>query len=56
MSRIDGIVVAEENREVVMEGWRQEEQMMIEKEMKVCILYSWKHSRVKTFAVATVCL
>ena len=38
MSRIDGIVVAEENREVVMEGWRQEEQMMIEKEMKVCIL------------------
>ena len=53
MSRIDGIVVAEENREVVMEGWRQEEQMMIEKEMKVCILilYSWKHSRLKMFAV-----
>ena len=51
MSRIDGIVVAEENREVVIEGWRQEEQMMIEKEMKVCILYSWKHSRLKMFAV-----
>ena len=33
--RIDGIVVAEENKELLMEKWRQEEQMMIEKEMKV---------------------
>jgi hypothetical protein len=28
-------VVAEENEEMLMEAWRQEEQMMIEKEMKV---------------------
>ena len=33
--RIDGVVVAEENQELLMEAWRQEEQMMIEKEMKV---------------------
>ena len=30
-------VVAEENEELLIEAWRQEEQMMIEKEMKVCV-------------------
>ena len=39
-------VVAEENEELLMEAWRQDEQMMIEKEMKAdtsliyCILYN----------------
>lgn len=32
---IEGIVVAEENRELLMEAWTQEEQLIIEKEMKV---------------------
>jgi xeroderma pigmentosum group C-complementing protein len=31
---IDGIVVAQENEEVLMEAWRQEEQMAIEREIK----------------------
>ena len=33
--RIEGIVVAQENEEVLLEAWRQEEQIIIEKEMKV---------------------
>lgn len=36
--RIDGIVVAQENEEVLLEAWRQEEQLLIEKQMKV-----WLH-------------
>ena len=32
-------MVAEENEEMLMEAWRQEEQMMIEKEMKVGVRY-----------------
>ncbi|CAI8012362.1 DNA repair protein complementing XP-C cells homolog [Geodia barretti] len=42
---IDGIVVAEESEEMLMEAWRQEEQMMIEKEMKkreARVLERWK--------------
>ena len=33
--RIEGVVVAKENEEILMEAWRQEQQMAIEKEMKV---------------------
>ena len=34
--RIEGVVVAEENRELLLEAWSQEEQLIIEKQMKVC--------------------
>ena len=38
--RIEGIVVAQENEEVLLEAWRQEEQIIIEKQMKVTsVLY-----------------
>ena len=39
MCRIEGIVVAQENEEVLLEAWRQEEQIIIEKEMKVSITH-----------------
>ena len=29
-------MVAKENEEVLLEAWRQEEQLLIEKDMKVC--------------------
>ncbi len=36
--RIEGIVVAMENEEVILEAWEQEEQIRIEKVNKVCFV------------------
>ena len=38
-SRIEGIVVAQENEEMMLEAWRQEEQLIIEKQIKVYTMY-----------------
>ena len=35
LCRIEGIVVAKENEEILLEAWRQEEQLIIEKQIKV---------------------
>ena len=35
VSSFDGIVVAKESEEVLLEAWQTEEQIILEKEMKV---------------------
>ena len=49
---LEGIVVAKEYEEVLLEAWEQEEQVLIEKEMKVIV-----HSQHKwALSILTVCL
>ena len=45
-------MVAKENKEVLLEAWRQEEQLLIEKDLKVCPIsalslpLTWSYSSV----------
>ena len=37
MHSIDGVVVAEEFKDILLEAWQQEEQLIIEREIKVSV-------------------